>query len=180
MAGVTGFNAREDVRHARRAIIEGELARLIQAAQAGPESYGMTGPDRALSYRVAAGTGFRVNELRALTPESFRLDDTHPRVLLNPAESKNRRGADQPISAALADGLRRWLPGKPVGRPVFPLHHETAKMIRRDLAAAGIPYETEEGCADFHSLRGYYSRPWSGPGPASRRSRRWPGTATRA
>src|SRR5262249_5917630 len=42
------------------------------------------------------------------------------------------------------------------GRPVFPLHHETARAIRRDLEAAGIPYATDEGKADFHSLRAYY------------------------
>src|SRR5262249_35376830 len=46
--------------------------------------------------------------------------------------------------------------GKPPGEPVFPLHHETAKAIRVDLEAAGIPYSTEEGVADFHSLRTYY------------------------
>jgi hypothetical protein len=32
----------------------------------------------------------------------------------------------------------------------------TAEMLRRDLKAAGIPYETDSGVADFHSLRGCY------------------------
>ena len=36
------------------------------------------------------------------------------------------------------------------------MHHETAKAIRGDLTAAGIPYETDEGVADFHSLRAYF------------------------
>jgi hypothetical protein len=39
---------------------------------------------------------------------------------------------------------------------VFPLHHDTGKAIRSDLEATGIPYETEEGAADFHALRVYY------------------------
>jgi Phage integrase family len=39
---------------------------------------------------------------------------------------------------------------------VFPLHHDTAKAIRADLEAIGIPYKTDEGIADFHSLRAYY------------------------
>ena len=39
---------------------------------------------------------------------------------------------------------------------VLPLHHETAKAIRADLTAAGIPYETDDGVADFHSLRVHY------------------------
>ncbi len=42
------------------------------------------------------------------------------------------------------------------GESVFPLHHDTGKAIRCDLEAAGIPYETEEGAADFHALRVYY------------------------
>ena len=32
----------------------------------------------------------------------------------------------------------------------------TAEMLRFDLEAAGIPYETDSGVADFHSLRGCY------------------------
>jgi hypothetical protein len=39
---------------------------------------------------------------------------------------------------------------------VLPLHARTAEMIRADLEAAGIAYETEDGFADFHSLRGFY------------------------
>ena len=156
MAGVTGYNAREDVRHARRSLSEDELARLVQAAEVGPVVFHMDGPTRAMAYRVAAGTGFRVDELRSLTPQSFRLDGTHPRIVLRPKDEKSRRGVEQPISTALARELRHWLVGKAPGQSVFPLHHETAKMIRRDLEAAGIPYETEAGFADFHSLRGTY------------------------
>jgi hypothetical protein len=41
--------------------------------------------------------------------------------------------------------------------PVFEnLDVRTAHMLRIDLAAAGIPYETDSGVADFHSLRGCY------------------------
>ncbi len=156
MAGVTGFNAREDVRHARRSLSEAELANLIQTAEAGPVVFHMDGPTRAMAYRVAAGTGFRADELRSLTPQSLRLDGTHPRIVLRPKDEKSRRGVEQPISTALARVLRHWLVGKAPGQSVFPLHHETAKMIRRDLEAAGISYETEAGFADFHSLRGTY------------------------
>lgn len=120
MAGVTGFNAREDVRHARRSLSEDGLARLVQAAEAGPVVFHMDGPTRAMAYRVAAGTGFRVAELRSLPPESFRLDGPHPSIMLRPNDAKNRRGVEQPISAALADDLRRWLQHKPAGQSVLP------------------------------------------------------------
>jgi hypothetical protein len=100
---------------------------------------------RAVAYRLAASTGFRVNEIRSLTPESFRLDDPDPVVCLDAAAAKNRRAVEQPIPAALARELAPWLAGK----PVLPLHHETAKAIKADLEAAGVPYETAEGFADF-------------------------------
>jgi len=32
----------------------------------------------------------------------------------------------------------------------------TAEMLRVDLDAAGVPYETDEGVADFHASRGTY------------------------
>ncbi len=156
MAGVTGYNAREDVRHARRSLADDELARLIRSTECGPVVFHTDGPTRAMAYRIAAGTGFRVAELRSLTPESFRLDGPRPCVALRPSNAKNRRGVDQPINATLAHDIRHWLAGKPAGVPVLPLHHETAKMIRRDLEAAEIPYKTDEGFADFHSLRGTY------------------------
>ncbi|HEY2157444.1 MAG TPA: tyrosine-type recombinase/integrase [Isosphaeraceae bacterium] len=156
MRGVSGFNAEEDVRHVRRSLTDDELARLVGAAERGPEHYGMPGPLRAMAYRIAAGTGFRVAELRALTPESFRLDGPEPTVFLKAGSTKNRRPAEQPLPLTLGRDLDLWLRAKPAGSCVFPLHHETAKAIRRDLESAGVPYETDEGVADFHSLRAYY------------------------
>jgi integrase len=85
MLGVTGFNSREDVRHERRVLSEAELVRLIQAAENGRVLYHMSGPMRAMAYRLAVGTGFRANEIRTLSPESFRLDAAHPRIILRPA-----------------------------------------------------------------------------------------------
>jgi len=156
MLGVTGYNAKEDVRHARRDLPDDELTRLIEGVYRGPLSYGMSGPDRALAYRLATATGFRAEEVRSLTPESFRLDGAYARIVLCPADEKNRRGVEKPCPAALAADLHRWLEGRSAGRPVLPSHHETAKMIRRDLEAVGIAYETEDGAFDFNALRGAF------------------------
>jgi site-specific recombinase XerD len=156
MRGVKGFNAEEDVRHERRALTDDELARLIATAGRGPELFGMPGPLRAMAYRVASATGFRAEELRTLTAEVFHLNVPEPTVYLQASATKNRRPADQPIPVSLARDLAVWLRELPSGTPVFPLHHETAKAIRTDLEAAGIPYQTDEGVADFHSLRAYY------------------------
>jgi len=39
-------------------------------------------------YHLAAGTGFRANELRSLTPESFDLDANTPTVTVQAAYSR--------------------------------------------------------------------------------------------
>ena len=118
----------------------------------------MTGPDRAALYRVAAGTGFRANELRSLTPESFDLDADPPTVTVAAAYSKRRRDDVQPIRPDLADALRPWLASKAPGEPVFGnLTKHTDILIQPDLDAAGIPYRDASGrVADFHALRHSY------------------------
>jgi site-specific recombinase XerC len=157
LAHLTTSSAEGDRRHVRRALTLDEAARVVQAAEAGPDSMGMTGPDRAVLYAVALGTGFRAEELRTLTPELFKLDSDRPTVTARACYTKNGREAVQPIAMSLADRLRPWLATKPPGRPVFEgMHIRTAEMLRRDLKAAGIPYETDSGVADFHSLRGCY------------------------
>jgi hypothetical protein len=72
--GVEGFNVEEDLRHPRRSLTDDELARLIAYAETARPLWGMPGPLRAMAYRTGAGTGFRVDELRSLTPESFHLE----------------------------------------------------------------------------------------------------------
>jgi integrase len=156
LRGVKGFNVEEDIRHVRRTLTETEFVRLIVAAENGPTLFGMPGPLRAMAYRLATATGFRADELRSLTPESFHLDGPDPTIYLKASATKNHHPANQPIPLALASELSRWLADKPARVSVLPLHVKTAQAIRRDLAATGIPYETEEGVADFHALRGYY------------------------
>src|SRR5208337_2527513 len=73
LAGVTGFNAKEDRRHDRRTLGVDELRVLIEVAHCGPPWRKMTGPARSLCYRLAVGTGLRYSEIESITPESFRL-----------------------------------------------------------------------------------------------------------
>jgi hypothetical protein len=61
----------------------------------------------------------------------------------------------QPITRALAAELGRLIAGREPGRPVLPIPVRTAKMLRKDLAAAGIPHRDAGGrVVDFHALRG--------------------------
>jgi site-specific recombinase XerD len=152
-------DAENDRRIVHRRMTDEEVIAVVSAAEHGRTTQGgFTGPDRAMLYRLAHGTGFRAKELRTLTPERFSLDDNPPTVTVLACYSKNGQKATQPIAAALADRLRPWLAGKPRGKCVFERmpNIRTAAMLRRDLAAAGIPYETSEGRATFHASRGTY------------------------
>jgi len=133
-----------DRRHDRRSLTDEELARLIAAAEQGAAIVRMTGPDRAMLYRVAVGTGFRANELRSLTPESFDLDADPPTVTVEAGYSKHRRKDVQPIRQDLADLLWPWLETRSRGRPVFEsMPDKTAKMMKKDLAEAKAKWVME-------------------------------------
>ncbi len=179
LAGVSEWNLATDRRRVRRALDGDELARIIAAAEHGPRFKAMDGPDRAMLYRLAAGTGFRASELGSLTLESFRLDDDQPTIIVAAGASKRRREDRQPIRADLAEALRSWLSDKPKGAPVFPARMDkAAAMLRFDLRRAWRHWtrETPPGAqrrerrrtaflretddagrvADFHALRASY------------------------
>ena len=119
LSHLTGYNASTDRRRERRPLTADELRQLVETTEQSPTWRRMTGFDRAMLYRVATGTGFRVSELRSLTPSSFRLDDDPPAVVLQAAYSKRRREDIQPIRHDLGDLLRAWMNGKPTDTPAF-------------------------------------------------------------
>ena len=71
LRGVAGFNVKEDPRHERRTISVEEMRRLIEAAEVGEPFKSMTGPMRALCYRLAVASGLRYSEIGSITPESL-------------------------------------------------------------------------------------------------------------
>ena len=157
LAHLATASSEGDRRRVRRALTPEEAVKVIQAAEAGPAFRGLSGPDRAILYALALGTGFRADELRTLTPERFNLDSAPPTVTASACYTKNGKEAVQPIATGLAERLGPWLALKAPGKPVFhPMTTRTAEMLRVDLEAAGIPYETDSGVVDFHSLRGCY------------------------
>ncbi len=179
IAGVARFNVDSDRRRVRRALSDDELRRIIDAAETGREWADMSGKDRAMLYRLAAGSGLRAGELASLTPESFSLDGDNPAVIVSAAYSKRRRDDRQPIRPDLAALLRPWLCGKRKGALVFGDRLErTAELLRFDMAVAHARWarklppgperrETRAGCflrpadeagrvADFHALRATY------------------------
>ncbi len=151
LVGLTGYNAKEDRRHDRRTISLDELTRLIEVADRGAAFQAMTGPARALCYRLAASTGLRYSEIASITPASF--DWEGPSVRVAAAYTKNRQEAKLPLPNDLADDLRPYVATLATDSPVFPLPPKGAEMLRADLEAAGIPYRDASGLYDFHSLR---------------------------
>jgi integrase len=150
---VSGFNVKEDPRHERRTVSLEELRRLIDAAHTGNPFKRMTGPMRALCYRLAVDSGLRYSEIGSIKPESF--DWRAGTVTIHAAYAKNGETVSLPMKPELAADLARYVAGKPAGKPVFPLPHDKgAAMVRKDLEAAGIPYRDAGGLVfDFHSLR---------------------------
>jgi integrase len=151
LASLTGYNAKEDPRHERRTLSLDELTRLIEGAEQGPTYQEMTGPMRALCYRLAVASGLRYSEIGSVVSESFEWDA--PSVTVTAAHTKNGDPATQPLPRDLADDLAVYVATLPGGTPIFPLPEKGASMLRLDLKAAGIAYETASGFFDFHSLR---------------------------
>ena len=97
LAHLKARNADTDRRYERRDLPPDELAALVVAAKRGPDvtwresrapgspTRRITGSDRAMLYRIAAGTGFRRGEIASLAPESFNLNDSPPTITIQAA-----------------------------------------------------------------------------------------------
>jgi integrase len=150
LLGVSGFNAKEDRRHDRRTLGVDDLRQVIEAAERGEPYRRMSGPARALCYRLAVATGLRYSEIKSLTPELFN----GASVTIQAAYAKNGQTDTLPLPPDVASDLSAWIQGKPDGEPIFPLPGRGADMLKIDLESAGLPYRDSSGLVfDFHSLR---------------------------
>jgi len=143
-------------RKRRRALTAKEAGELLAAAAKGEKHHGLTGPERALVYRLALTTGARANEIRTLTRGDFHLNAAQPYVTIRAENAKNRKTANLPLRPEVAAELVEYFaarPAMPAAR-AFPGGWGKAwEMLKADLKSAEIPYHTREGDADFHSLR---------------------------
>jgi integrase len=158
LAHLSRLNPKVDVRHRRRALGQPDFARFVDSTIGGRPFRGLTGADRLVLYTLAANTGFRAKELASLTPASFAFDSIPPTVTVEAACSKHRREDVQPLRSDVAEMMRQYVAGKGRREKVWPgtWAHDGAQMVRRDLAAAGIPYEDDGRSFDFHALRGQF------------------------
>ena len=66
LVSLKSFNADTDRRHVRRELAPEELMQLIRStATRTLAEHRISGPDRAMVYRLALGTGLRASELRS-------------------------------------------------------------------------------------------------------------------
>jgi len=135
------------------------------------------GRERALIYKTLVLTGLRTGELASLTVGQLELGATVAYAELAAADEKNREGSDIALRADLANDLRKWLAdelsrlqsearlrvGHPVPLrlpsdiPVFNVPDGMARILDRDLKAAGISKRDERGrTVDVHALRHSY------------------------
>lgn len=131
-------------RYVRRALSQDETARLLAVSG-----------DRSLAYLVAVRTGLRRTELDTLAWGDLSLDTEDPTVAVRAENAKNRRRQSLPLRPEVAEALRNIRPAGWAKKDiVFPNGVPTMDIFKKDLAAAKIPYEDDEGrVVDFHSLR---------------------------
>ena len=154
LAGLVRLNTQVDVRHKRRALSMAEVVQLVQSARnSGKAVQGYTGEQRARCYLLSFMTGLRRKEMASLTAGSFALDADLPTVTVEAACSKHRHKDVLPLHPELVAELRLWLDGLAPDEKLFPKleRKKTWLMVKTDLEAVGIPYETPEGIADFHA-----------------------------
>ena len=132
-------------------------------------------PHRRLLYEVASCSGLREDELRKLEPRHLIRKKCAIRIERHIDKGKLERL--QPIPAALMERLTDFVTsgeakrlyeriyrnqGKrperkaPPANPLLYVPTNSATMLKKDLEAAGVPFETEEGRLDFHALRTAY------------------------
>jgi integrase len=131
--------------HNRRALTADEFQRLVQAAEGGPTLQGISGPDRAMLYILAAWTGYRRGELASVTVRLLELDGPSPAIRVPARDTKNGKPAIIPLGLPLVERLHTWLDSKGEIDPAAPLFNlktdgghwrKTAKLMRADLKTA--------------------------------------------
>jgi len=152
------LNANKDRRHTRRAITREEFFRLLESVERGNRLHGGCSPSERLAiYHMAAMTGLRAGELGKLRCGDISENATC--VVLRPEITKNGKSGSQPLPNGLQLRMKQWVCGSAPNTPLFPNFraNQAARMLRRDLADAGIDYEHAGEVFDFHSFRYYYA-----------------------
>jgi integrase len=144
----------------RRALAVEEIRKLLETAP----------PRRALVYLTLVYTGLRRRELDGIKWGDFEFGASPPWLKVPSSLSKNRKESTHYLRPELAAALRAARPDdvKPE-RYVFKGRIPKVSTFRKDLAAAGIPFEDSRGRRiDIHALRKTYGTLLAASGVAPR------------
>jgi len=162
MASLQKLNAKTDKRHVRRPLDAHEVRWLLDTTRTGPERADMTGPERAMLYRLAVETGLRSSELASLTRASFRLDGNVPIVTVQAAYSKRRRDDVLPLRPDTAAVLRDFLAAKPATtskQSGTPTNHAPTTNKPPGVSASNGPMAKAFNMPPWHSVAKKLLRP---------------------
>jgi integrase len=138
----------------RRLMSTLELNYLVRAAQDRTRSnQKVCGEDRVRFYYIMAFTGYRIKEVRHLTPADFSWDGDELAVSLSARKTKNRKRDRHVIPAAFASWFQEWLATKPKLEPLFNLPSKPMKSLRRDLKAGRALWISEAENEDERQSR---------------------------
>lgn len=132
----------------RRAFSDDELNRLVSVA-----------PRHRIVYLLAAYTGLRRAELRALQWGDLKIQGKEAWLAVRASTTKNRKSANLPLRQEILQELLAIRPewSKPTDA-MFKYRMPKAKSLRNDLEKADIERINKEGKKlDFHSLRHTYA-----------------------
>jgi integrase len=141
---VRPLNAEVDRRRSRVLLTDAEFGALLKAAEAAPRRARalVTGPGRAVLYRVAAYSGLRASELASLTPGHFDLLGPTPTVTAEAADSKGKRREPVALPKFLVPVLAAFFAGRPADGLLWPgtwaRHKRQRHWLARDLRRAGV------------------------------------------
>ncbi len=144
LATVTKAETRGRERRVRRALSIDELTKVIHASG-----------ERGLFYMLAAYTGLRRGEMKALVWSDLHLDESRPYVKARSSTTKNSKLSALPLLPELVALLKAYQAkeGRTTGK-VFPAGVPRASTLRKDLAQCGIESVDELGRrVDIHALR---------------------------
>ena len=129
----------------RRALSVDEITRLLRVAPS----------HRATIYQTILYTGLRRQEINGLRWGDFDFTVTPTRLKVPSSISKNRKESVHFLRPELTETLKAFRPAEAkAGDWAFRGQVPRVPTFKRDLAAAGIPFEDERGRrVDLHALR---------------------------
>jgi integrase len=188
---IPAFNKKRDRRHERTSFVP-VFERLLATVEGSRRVYrGVAGIDRAELYHAAACTGLREGTLRLLEVGQFQLDKVPAFVKARADQLKDGDDLVVPIQADSAARIAKYFAGKMPSTRAFkcpPFDYDFARMLKKDLAEAGIPYCREvelangrrrrEQVLDFHALRHTFGSWCAAANVPLTTTQRWMGHST--